>query len=106
MQQLRLSSPALGSCIPNLGYFLASNNLVKSENLENTFTGREISPLAICHPNISVRSPFTFEILFSQVRPFLALLLNLGHFGHFSPASTSFIQNLLGSKTVARMMKI
>ena len=40
-----------------------------------------------------------------QVHPFLALLLNLGHFGHFVPDSTSFIQHFLGYKIVASMRK-
>ena len=58
------------------------------DNMENPFMGREITPLDICHPNFSVRSPVTVDILFSQVRPFLDLLLNLGHFGKLEPAST------------------
>ena len=33
MRQLWLSYPALGSYIPNLGYFFASNNLNKMETL-------------------------------------------------------------------------
>ena len=37
MQKLWLSSPALGICIPNLGYLLASNNLAKIDNLEKYF---------------------------------------------------------------------
>ena len=45
MQQLWLSSPALGSCIPNLGRFLASNNLAKMENLEKSFYGTGDHPL-------------------------------------------------------------
>ena len=88
MQRLWLSSPALGSCIPNLGRFLAINSLVKIDYLENTFTSQDITPLDICYPILDVRSPVTVEILFSQVRPFLALLLNLGYFGHLEPAST------------------
>ena len=87
MRQLWLSSPALGSCITNLGRFLASNNLAKSDSLDNPFTNQEITPLDIYHPNLSVRSSVTVEILSSQVRSFFALLLNLGHFGHFGPAS-------------------
>ena len=93
MQQLWLSSPALGTCIPNLGRFKASNNLVKWTVWKNTFTGQDITPLYICHPNITVHL-------------FLALLLNLVHFGHFAPVSTLFLQHFLGSKIVARMMKI
>ena len=72
MQQLWLSYPALGICIPNLGSFKASNNLVKIDTLENPFTGQDINPLDICHPNISVRNPVTVEIIFSQVHPVLA----------------------------------
>ena len=45
MQQIWLSSPALGSCIPNLGRFLASNNLVKIDNLEQYFYGPIDHPL-------------------------------------------------------------
>ena len=40
-----------------------------------------------------------------QMRPFLALLINLGHSGHLIPSSTSFLQHFYGLK-VARMMKI
>ena len=87
MQQLWLSSPELGGCIPNLGSFLAIHNLSKIDNLENPFRGLKITPLDIYHPNLSLKIPVTVEILFSQVRPFLALLLNLGHFCHFAPAS-------------------
>ena len=72
----------------------------------NPFVGQEITPLDIYHPDISFRSPVTVEIFLYQMRPFLALLLNLGHFGHFVSASTEFLQNFLGSKIVARMMKI
>ena len=39
MRQLWLLSPALGSCMTNLGRFLASNNLAKIDNLEKTFYG-------------------------------------------------------------------
>ena len=68
--------------------------------------GREITPLDICHQNIIVRITAIVGIVFSQVRPLLALLLKLVHFGNFAPDSTSFLQHLLGSKIVARMMKI
>ena len=36
MLQLWLSYPALGSCIPNLGHFSASNNLPKIDNFGKT----------------------------------------------------------------------
>ena len=88
MQQLLLSSPTLGSCIPNLGRCLAHNNLVKINNLEKYFMDQEITPLDIYHPNLTFISLFKVEIFFSQVHPFLALLFNLGHFGHLEPAST------------------
>ena len=52
--------------------------------------GREITPLDIYHLNIGIIILDTVEILFSQVRPFFALLLNLGHFGNFVPASTYY----------------
>ena len=90
MQQLWLSSPelALGSCIPNLGWFLASNNLAKTENLKKSSYGSRDHPLYMSHTIISVMIPFTVDIFFSHVRPFLDLLLNLRHFGHFETAST------------------
>ena len=109
MQQLWLLSPALGSCISNLGRFLASNNIVRIKNLEQYFYGPINQPLwtsAIQNLVSEVRSSVVIEISFSQVRPYLDLLLNLRHFGHFALASTSFLQHLLGSKIVARMMKI
>ena len=40
MRQLWLSSPALGSWIPNLGRFLASNKLTKIHYLVNNFIGK------------------------------------------------------------------
>ena len=45
MRQLWLSSPASGSCIPNLGRFLASNNLSKINNMEKYFCGPIYYPL-------------------------------------------------------------
>ena len=45
MRQLRFSSTALGSCIPNLGQFLACHNLAKIENLERPFYGMIDHPL-------------------------------------------------------------
>ena len=45
MQQLWLSSPALGSCIPNLGHFFASNNLAEMGNLAKSFYGLRDPPL-------------------------------------------------------------
>ena len=37
MRQLWFSSPSLGTCIHNLGRFLASNKLAKVDNLEKSF---------------------------------------------------------------------
>ena len=88
MWRLWLSSPALGSCIPNLGYFLASSTYSELTIWKYPFMGQEITPLDIWQTNISARSPVTAKILFYQVQPFLALILNLGHFDNFSPAST------------------
>ena len=67
---------------------------------------QNIAPLDTFHPNLSVRSPGTVEVLYSRVRTFLVLLPNLGHFGHYAPASTQFLQHLLGLKIVAKTMKI
>ena len=55
---------------------------------KNHFTIQETTPLDIRHQNISVISPVGGCLLFSQLRPFLALLLNLGCFGNFIPDST------------------
>ena len=106
MQQLWLSSPALGSCIPNLGRFLASKNSSKIDDMEKSFYWPIYHPLGICHPNLSVRISVTVDMFFSCVRPFLALLLNLGYFGHLGPASTLFLQHFFGSKILANMIKI
>ena len=85
--------------------FLASNDLVRIENLVDPFIGQDITSLDIWHPNISIRSPVTGEILFPQVRPFLALLFNLGIFWSFCTSlyiiSTAFIR----VKKLGRMMK-
>ena len=98
MRQIWLSSTERGICIPNLGRFLVSNNLVKIDNLGGIFTGQEITPLDICHTNLSIRSLVTVEIFLSRVHPFLALLLNLGQFIYFVPPYTWFLLHLLGSK--------
>ena len=45
MRQLWLSSQELGSCIPNLGHFLASDNLAKIENTEEYIYGRGYHPI-------------------------------------------------------------
>ena len=45
MRQIWLSYLALGSYIPNLGRFLASNNLAKMENMEKYFHGPRDHPL-------------------------------------------------------------
>ena len=50
--------------------------------------GQEITLFGICHPNLSVISLVRGGLLFSQVRPILALLLNLGHFWPFVLDST------------------
>ena len=50
--------------------------------------GREITLLDTRHGNISIVSTSRGKLLLSQVRPFLALLFNLGHFGNFVSAST------------------
>ena len=73
---------------------------------KNSFTGRDITALYTLHTNISVSILVTVELFFSQQRPFLALLLNLGHLGHFVPASTYFLQHLLKTKKEGMMMKI
>ena len=78
----------VGSCIPNLGCFKQKTTSPKLRNRKNPFTKREITSLDICHPYRSVRIPVKGGSLFYQVHQFLALLLNLGHFGHFVPAST------------------
>ena len=78
MQQLWFLYPALGICIPNLGSFLASNKSATIENLEKkSLMGQDITPLYICHQNISFRSSVREELLFSQVQPVLSLILNL-----------------------------
>ena len=107
MGQLWFSYLAFGSCTPSLGTFLASNNLAKIYNPERQKIPRqEIIPLDTCNKNLIIRSMGTVEILFYQVHPFSALLPNLGHFGHFLPASKQFLQYFLGSKKVGRTMKI
>ena len=68
------------------------------ENLDHPFTGRDITPLDTCHKNLIIRSIVIVEILFSEVNPFLALLLTFGHFDHFLPSSTKCLQHFLGSK--------
>ena len=45
MQKLWLSSPELGSRIPNLGRFLASDDLAKIKYLEQIFYGPRYHPL-------------------------------------------------------------
>ena len=46
------------------GTFLANNKLAKIDNLENIYSGQEITPLEIFHPNLNVRSPVIVEISF------------------------------------------
>ena len=58
MRQLWLSSQTLGICIPNLVHSLASNNLVKIDNLGGIFLRAETSP-----PCTS-----TIQILVSEVQ--------------------------------------
>ena len=95
MRQRWLSSPALGSCIPNLGRFYQVITLPKFDNLdkillqaERSAPWKSVTPLYIGYANLSVRTPVVVYILSSQLCPFLDLLLHLGRFGHFVPAST------------------
>ena len=44
MRPLWLSSPALGSCITNLGHLLASNHLAKIYNLTKSSYGPRYQP--------------------------------------------------------------
>ena len=44
---------------------------------------------SVTTPTIKVRG----EVFIFQMRPFLALLINLGHSGHLIPSSTSFLQH-------------
>ena len=95
----------LGSWLTNLAHFLASYNFAKTDNLEKYLTGGYNISLGICHPNISLRSPFTVDILFLSAPIFGPV----AEFGQFKPFCTSFyifLQIFLGSKKVARMMII
>ena len=71
MQQLWLSSPALGSCLPSLGRFKASNNLVKLTNFGMILLQAKISP----HWTSAI------QILVSEIQSKLRYyILNCTHF--------------------------
>ena len=67
-----------------------SKNSAKIDNLENTFTSQEITSLDIYYKNIRIRIQVKWEILSLNLSQVLALLLNLGHCGHFILASTFY----------------
>ena len=73
---------------------------------KNPVTGREIAPLYLWHPNIRVRSTLTVVILFSQIHPPLAILLNLGNFGYLYQFLYTFYVISYCQKKVARINKI
>ena len=66
---------------------------------QNYFTDGDNTSLDICNSNIAIINPVIVEI-FPQAQHFLALLLNLAHFDHFSSDFTSFLQLFLGSKNL------
>ena len=90
MQQLWLSSPVFGSYLSNLGLFLASNNLVKIDNLEKSFYVQRDHPLghlpskSQCEKLSSLEQRYYF-LKCAQFWPCYLIwdhLANLNHFLH------------------------
>ena len=71
--------------MPNLGYFLVSNSLSKIDNLVKYFYTPRYHLLGRLSSKYEHRKSIQRGVLLSQVLPFLALLINLGHFGHLVP---------------------
>ena len=78
----------LGISVHNLECFNHITTYPKSRICKNPFTGQEITPLDICHKKISIRSTVREEILFLNLRQFLARGHIFERFGHFIPGST------------------
>ena len=75
--------------------FLAVYNLVKkSINNFKSFTGGDITPLDICHSNISVRRPEIGEVFILKPRPFLDRDIILDAMAIFVLVTTQFLKHI------------
>ena len=92
----------------NLRYILAVYNFVKKiKNIKNPCTGRDITPLDICHSTLSIGRPVRQDIFLLKPRLFWARGYNQRHFGPFCTRiyiiSTEF-QDIKSSKKDENMM--